>query len=773
MKRYATRHGRHFVVGTTMAITLASLLPGALLGQESQRGGTAEAASGYALEEVVVTARKREEKAQGTPLAISALSANTLDTVAAVNLNDISRLAPSVVMNGSGAISGSSAAASIFIRGVGQGDFIVTSDPGVGVYIDGVYYARMVGAALELNDIERVEVLRGPQGTLFGRNTIGGAISVYSRRPGPDFGGSVSLTAGENSHFGGKANVNIPLGENLYASASALRRVRGGYVKALQYGSLKLGNENVTAGRGQLRYLKDGVDLNFSADYTRQNDNGAPWVGTLVAPGADPGQLFAYFANVFTGDSSCLTVAGQNSNPACFGPVWQPTDRFATNNTFHDVYTGTKVRPYSHVTNSGLQFAATIDFDQAVFKSITAYRKLDSGFTRSLSHTPLVTFQNTTKRFDSTQFSQELQLTGNSFGGRLDWVVGFYYFREDAVEVDDLTTSLFRRPNDTFDVRNQSLAFLVNGTYHITDRWHLTGGARWTDEDKVGDAISYVPGTDTVATRLDAQQNLRKVTPSVNLAYNLTPDILGYINYSKGFKSGTFSPRIPFPELEAKLPEARPEFVDSYEAGLKSELLGHRLRLNMAAFLTQYDDIQVDYQPPENPANTIAGNAAKAEFKGVELDVMALPTANLTLTATATFMDSGYTSILLPTSVIKKHTPLQRAPRHQSNLGAEYKFGLPAGHLLATVNWTFMAKQALYSNNEGKPFAHESAWNSGDVSIAYVPPGEKWKFRVYGQNITDDAHRIAGIDVQSDTFAVAENVYNRPREFFATFSYDF
>jgi hypothetical protein len=232
--------------------------------------------------------------------------------------------------------------------------------------------------------------------------------------------------------------------------------VRGGYVKALQ---IRLAEaERECHGRTANCAISDGVDLNYRP-ITRQNDNGAPgW--NLVAP-APIGQLFACSPTSSLA-IHLLTVAVNSAT--CFGPFG--SDRFATNNTFHDVYTGTKVRPYSHVTNSGLQFAATIDFDQAVFKSITAYRKLDSGFTRSLSHTPLVTFQNTTKRFDSTQFSQELQLTGNSFGGRLDWVVGFYYFREDAVEVDDLTTSLFRQPDDTFGV-TAVLAFLVSGTIHL------------------------------------------------------------------------------------------------------------------------------------------------------------------------------------------------------------------------------------------------------------------------------------------------------------------
>jgi iron complex outermembrane receptor protein len=763
------------LLATTMMATTVALAPTVVLAQSEEKPGAT-------IEEIIVTARKRSESLQQTPIAITAQSAAALEAAAVTDLTEASRFVPNISFTKGGAIAGTNAAASIFIRGVGQGDFIVSSDPGVGVYIDGVYYARMVGASMELSDIERVEVLRGPQGTLFGRNTIGGAINIISKAPGPDFEGYAAVTGGENDHLGVKGAINIPLSDNVYARFNVMRRERGGYVKALQYSDVDLGDEDVTSVRGQLRVALEKVDLNLSVDYTEQNEYGAPWVAeSIVAPGADPtfNYLFASFANLFTGDPSCQTAAGQTTNPRCFGPVWQSGDRFSTNNTFRDVNTGQLVKPYSDVENFGVSFTAAFDLGFAQLKSISAYRTLDSGFNRSLSQTPLATFQNTTRVFDSDQYSQELQLAGSGLDSKLDWVTGVYYFKEDAIEIDDLVTSLFRRSDDTFRVNNRSFAVLANATYHFTDQLHLTVGARWTEEKKdgTGEAPNFVnPANGQVTpTYLASSLDVSEVTPSANLAYNFTPQVLGYVSYAEGYKSGTFSPRLPFPnQAGPTLPSARPEFVKSYEAGVKTDLFDDLVRLNIAAFFTEYDDIQIAYIPPENPANTIAGNIAAAEIQGLEFELQARPTERLTFNASLGLLDAKYTRLdFLPTPFFSKSTPLQRAPDYQGNVGASYDIPMFAGNLTIAVDWTFVDTQALFSDNAARPFGLQGPWDSGNVSVSYAPAGEKWKATVFVQNVTDEFHKTAGVDVTRDTFGVAEVIYNRPREVFATVRYNF
>jgi iron complex outermembrane recepter protein len=733
-----------------------------------------------ALEEIVVTARKRTESLQDTPVAISAMTGAMLEAAAVRDLSEASRFVPNLSLTKGGAIAGSSAAAAVFIRGVGQGDFIVSSDPGVGIYIDGVYHARMVGASMELAEVERVEVLRGPQGTLFGRNTIGGAINILSKQPEPDFSAYTSLTAGENDNYGVKAGVNLPLSEHVYARFSGMARERGGYVDALQYNDLQLGDEDVKSVRGQLRFDFDRVDVNLSVDYSEQNDHGAAWVAEeIVAPGADPtfNYLFASFANLFTGDPSCQSVAGQSTNPTCFGPVWKTNDRFATNNTFRDVATGELIEPYSDMQNYGASATVEADLGFGQFKSISAYRELDSGFTRSLSQTPLVTFENNTTTFDSEQYSQEFQLTGRT--GQLDWVAGFYYFKEDAIEIDDLITSLFSRLADTFTVQNRSLALLANVTYHFTDRLHFTAGARWTDEKKdgVGKAPNFVdPGNGVLTpTYLASSQKLTEVTPSANLAFNFTPDVLGYVSYSEGFKSGTFSPRLPFPNLAGpSLPTADPEYVKSYEAGMKSDLFNGLARFNVALFYMKYDDIQIGYAPPSNPANTIAGNIAAAEIKGAEFELQSQIGDHLRLNASLGLMDAKFTHLdNLPTPFFSTKTPLERTPDYQGNVGLTYTIPISAGDIVLGTDWSFVGEQALYSDNAGYPLALQDAWSSGNVSVGYVAPDDRWRVTLYVENVTDEAHKTSAVDVTRDTFAVAEVVYNRPREVFATVTFNF
>lgn len=738
--------------------------------------------SGFALEEVTVTARKRTERLQDTPIAITSTSAAQLADAGANDLSDASRFVPNLQLGKGGAISGSNAAAAIFIRGVGQGDFIISSDPGVGVYIDGVYYARMVGAAMELADIDRVEVARGPQGTLFGRNTIGGAVSVITKQPGPHFEGYTSVTGGQNENIGVKSAVNIPITDELYARFSVIRRERGGYVNALQYNDIKLGDENVGAYKAQLRFAHGPLDVNFSADYSRQKDHGAPWVAaSIVAPGADPNfnYLFSSFANLFTGVPACQTTAGQTTNPKCFGPVWLTNNRFSTNNTWHDVATGEQQNPYSVVNNYGTALTVGADLGDVQFKSISAFRRLQSGFNRSLSETPLITFQNTTRAFDSDQYSQEFQFTGKAFDNKLVWLAGLYYFYEKGIEIDDLVTSLFRRSGDIFTVKNRSIAGFTSLTYNFTEQLHLTLGGRYTNEKKdgVGASPNFIDSTTGLPdpTYLTSTQKFNEFTPSANLSYNFTTDILGYLSYSKGYKSGTFSPRLPFPNLAGPtLPTARPEFVQSYEGGIKTDFWDNRIRVNAAAFYMHYDDIQIAYIPPSNPANTIEGNIAAAVFKGLEFEVQARPTKQLTLNGSLGLLDAHYTKFdFLPTPYFSTSTPLQRTPRYQADLAIDYRIPVGTGNIILNADWSFVAKQALFSDDANRPYEFQAAYNEGNASIGYAPQGEKWKLTVFVQNVTNEVHETSAVDVTRDTFGVAEVIYNRPRETFATFTYNF
>ena len=240
--------------------------------------------SRYALEEIVVTARRTEEGLQDAPLAVTALSGADLENRSAVDVIDFADVAPNVNFKSGGNISGFGAAPVVTIRGVGQSDFVINTDPAVGIYTDGVYLGRSIGSVLDLVDVERVEALRGPQGTLFGRNSIGGAINVIAKKPDPSAGldGYASASGGENGYVLLRGSLNIPLSETSAFRGSVVHRERDGYIEALQYDDVDLGEENVTAFRGALRWEPtDTFTLDIDGDFSSRNDSGAPNIPVL------------------------------------------------------------------------------------------------------------------------------------------------------------------------------------------------------------------------------------------------------------------------------------------------------------------------------------------------------------------------------------------------------------------------------------------------------------------------------------------------------------
>ena len=260
---------------------LLSFLP---LGQAGAQG---TAADSFAIEEVVVTARRREESLQDTPIAVTAYSEDEMDLRGHLSITDVSQATPNVNIEQSAAVSGLTAAPTVFIRGVGQSDFVINTDPDVGVYVDGVYIARSIGSMMDLLDLERAEVLRGPQGTLFGRNSLAGALNLISKRPTTDaFDAKLTLAAGENDYAQFNGAFNIPISDNIAARVSLMQRQKGGYVKATNYDDLWLGNDNTTGIRAQLEFLpSDSVRVNLSSDYTKSRGAPSPMVAETLGNG--------------------------------------------------------------------------------------------------------------------------------------------------------------------------------------------------------------------------------------------------------------------------------------------------------------------------------------------------------------------------------------------------------------------------------------------------------------------------------------------------------
>ena len=514
-------------------------------------------AQNIALEEIIVTARKRSEGLQSTPIAITAITAEDLEARGIDQIDDIANITPNLTFQNSPGHSGSSSSAAVYIRGVGQQDFVPTVEPGVGIYVDGVYVARSLGAVLDVADVDRIEVLRGPQGTLFGRNTIGGAITFISKKPENEFSGDIEVTLGTDERRDFKGTVNVSLAQGLAARVTIAKFDQDGYVERVADG-IDLGDDDTLAAKFAMSWdATDSLSFLFTYDLTRDRENGpamtldsigfdsaafnpvdangnfdpavidAQIASTIADPNIpffasglnslvpiDNFALLHNFVQVFAlpplgidSGLDCLTQipgqpfdgGGNLNNPQCYNNQYILGDN-------QDAGTGA-----SESTLDLDGFSFTIDWslsDNLDVKSITSYRKLEGTFSRDGDHSPLpvVLLQDI---YEQEQITQEIQLLGTSFNQRLQWLLGFYYFTEDGSNVNDV----FFPPADVrsggeFD--NESLALFAQGTFDITDQWRLTAGLRYTTEDK-----AFTPDQFILADRTNLDVDLDGIPDGV------------------------------------------------------------------------------------------------------------------------------------------------------------------------------------------------------------------------------------------------------------------
>ncbi len=713
------------------------------------------------LEEIIVTARKREESLQDTPISVTAF---TTDALQARDIDTTRRLGdftPNLVSNNGSAVSGNNSAASYFIRGIGQIDFLLNTDPGVGLYLDDVYIARSMGSVIDLVDLERIEVLRGPQGTLFGRNTIGGAIALRSRAPAtqPSFRGEV--VAGSDDLVGGKLAVDLPINDRLLTQLAASYRTRDGFVRRLADG-VELGDIDGGSARVALRWLPtDAWIVDFVVDGSRHREESPPTTATAL----NGASAFGGFYNaVLSGSPNCTPPPGSFTDPACFNAQFLTGDLESTNATFHS---------QSDLDAWGTALTAGWDGgDGLSFKSITAYRSVEALGFRDGDNSPHVIAQ-TIDTWDHEQFSQEFQLAGTTGGDALEWIVGLYYFEEQGTNLNFVDFApVFIQSGGSVD--NDSWAAFGQATWRFANRWSLTGGLRYTDETKrftpdqfvIEDRGTGLPPGTPLLPPVEAQTTISELTPMVNLAYRWSDEAMTYVTYSEGFKSGGFTQRV-FPPLPA-VPSFEPEFVRSYEIGAKLTALEDRLRLNGAVFYTDYDDLQVQVLLGVAP---ITRNAAAAEIRGFELELTTRPTAALLLEAGVGYTDAEYTEIGAQVIGLTLDNEFAQIPEWTINAGASYDFALPAGAVLRPrVNWSYRSEVFMDALNT--PEIRQPAYDLLSASLTYLTSDERWRASISGTNLTDERYFTSGF-ADLPVSGIAEVVVARPREWSLSVQYRF
>ena len=670
---------------------------------------------GSAIEEIVVTAQKREESLQDTPISIAAFSARDLENKGISGLTDLRAQVPNLQLT---PFPNNAATTQIFMRGVGLADDQITQDGGVAVYMDGVYVARSQGLAMEVADLERIEVLRGPQGTLYGRNATGGAINFITRKPDlGDFGFKGQVTIGNYDNRRFKAAVNIPVGETIAARLSYVNQKQHGFIRNPGTGIDRWGDKDREAMRADVLWQpSDRFSLRYSYDRTEIGDT-------------------PYYVALSPLHPLVL------DRPEAGSPLVRD------------------VLP-NDITSQGHSLTAEYEVSDALtVRSITGYRKLDNFqnqdyLTGALGPNPL---QKNSSRAKQDQWSEEVQLIGDALDGGLQYVAGFYYFKESGSNFSNsYSPPTLTRSFTTATIDNRSYALFGQATFTpqwLDNRLHLTVGLRqsWDKREATlsrqtqvnGGPITTIPGFG------DGNRTFKDFSPSFVVAFDASPDVNIYAKAVKGYKSGGFNVRA---SSITRFDEGfGPETLWSYEAGIKSQWLDNRLRLNAAAFISKYSDIQVNVQSdPTNIRLTDVLNAGKATVKGVEVDLTLAPVRNLRLSVNYGYLLARYDEILDATgSNIADNYRFTNAPKHTIALDLTYDLPrLPIGQLSANVNYTAQSDKFTNSTiSSGKYIIGDYGLLNARLTLGDIPGVKGVRASLWGRNLTDKNYYIMQFNV--------------------------
>lgn len=651
---------------------------------------------GGKLEEVIVTAQKRKESLQKTPIAMTALTARDLETMRVDSVMDITNKLPSVNIV---PFTGNRAAPNLSIRGFSNNDAQSTKDNAFNIYIDGVPLGRSVGLASDIADLERVEVLRGPQGTLYGRNTTAGAINFITVKPEREFSFEQALTAGNRGLFASKTRINVPLSDTLYTRFSYLRSSRDGWIRNLNTtlpNQTDFNEEDNEAARLAVRLL---ATPNFKADLSFDHSKmtyGNVFFQKISGPKAVDGY-----------EESSLTPKGLSP---------------------------------SQTQIDGQSLTLNWTQDALTLKSITGWRKMNNHL--SQSYIDIFTQQGDQAQ---DQFSQEFQAIGDAYNHRLEYVAGLFYFKENA---DEFIKSDYGGPMvDVWRVNSESKSTALYGqaTWKppiLEDRLRLTLGLRQTHDQRMASknfiVSGFAPASNGVV--VTGHRSFNKFTPTYTADYAFTDEINGYAKVANGYRAGGFSTRSPYVSFGNGF---NPENVRSTEIGLKTDLLDHRLRLNTAAFVNRFTNQQVDQQLAV-PIFTDTVNAGKARIQGAEVEVHALLTQGWTTHVFYTWLQSEYqiyTDRFGNNIAAQRHLP--NSPKGQAGAGVRYDGPRIAyGRLSASLDYKWQS--AFYSGPASDTYTNGYGLWDGRVQLGdiHLPQGTL-RVALWGKNLADKAYRRA------------------------------
>ncbi len=809
--------------GAVSGLALAIALGGALAAAgpafaadpaQPAAGDKPASSSDGGLGEITVTARYRSENLQRTPIAITALNGDQLAARGFSTVLDVAKVAPNVTLQQAGASGGKSAVA--YIRGVGQSDFTLSFEPGVGMYLDDVYYGTIFGSIFNLADIDHVEVLRGPQGTLFGKNNEGGAVRIFTVQAKGSNSGYIEAGYGNYNRATVRGAYDFALvPDKLFARISAGYSRVDGFMTRYDFvckhpalaGNLPKvatssncvigheGGDDAKTLRVNLRFTPTpDLDIKLSADVLDDRGEAAPSKTLTILPG---GPLGDYNTNVLLNPASGFyTGVPLDSRFITSSP-------YTTYSTFKDLSTGFTLDPVNNVYAWGV--GGTVDWDTPIgvhVKNVLAYRAYRGAFSVDFSGAPLINAAYSNPDFVHHQITEELNVSGSSFDRRLDWVFGGYYYDGYSRQGNGpviLTSAEIVPPaggnpffcnggcygldfytNDPVRVINKS-AF-IHGNLHITDKLTLEAGVRYSDESKTytfsriiiptnpGNIIFSpiidpdYPSLDGFASNPSATSTTQRWDPKVALQYQLTPSVMAYVQYATGYKGGGINPH---PVFVSQVAPFQAEHLASYEAGAKTQWFDNRLRLNGAFFDSEYRNLQITVIGAAGA--DIVLNAGHVRIQGVEGEMDAEPVPGLLLNGSFGYLNYDILDLGnaagVPGAPVKGDKPAY-VPSFKYNLGIQYSIDMgEAGTLTPRLDWTWQTK--VYNDPGNNPLAMQPAYGLLDGRLTWNAPDGKWQTALVVQNMTDKVYYVNMFD-DTGAFNAVTGQPGWPRTFYVS-----
>lgn len=764
------------------AMTLVVMTASGAQAQDQEQPAEDERGGGYSANEIVVTAQFREQSVQDTPIAITALDAETLEQKGVADIADAGNLAPNVQFSRNAGNFGGMAA--IFIRGVGQNDPHFAVEPGVGMYVDDVYFGVLTGSIFELLDVDRVEVLRGPQGTLAGKNSIGGSVKLFSKRPGPETDGFVEAGYGSRNTILARAATNITLADNLYARFSIGGKYSEGYVDRLDYPcatgavtggtqrtglSCKIGEQGgqrVWAARGSLLWQpSDTIENTLIVDITRDRSQN---------PAAR--QLFQH--PLWAGTANYITPERDYTNYETFSS--RPTGGSAAGVPFA-MPTETPIDTWGVSNLLSVELTDNLSID-----SITAFRSSETTFASTGEASP-ASINDQVWSLEHEQFTQELRLSGQ-IGDFLDFTVGGFYYTADGSSGGRVNIPgglapgggglnldiLFEDPVET-----ESKSAFAHAVVHPVPDLSLIAAIRYTDDSKkftfnrldlngaphpILGALVNFPVTYT-GDRIDYR---------LGVDYQWSDHFMTYAQVSTGYKGGGVNPR-PFFTTQAVPYD--PETLTAYEAGFKSQFLDRRLTLNVAAFFNKYKNFQAilrscdTISPFPGAPCAQSTNVGDAQIKGVEAELFLEPIDGLTIDGSFGYLDFKYTRVNPATQITLGMTNVY-TPEFTANAGIQYVIDLGgAGSLIPRLDLSHRSSvQADAINN---PITLIPDRTLLGAKLRWISADEDWEAQLSVSNLTDEYYYNSIFSLAQPPYFTAVGNVGEPRTFLFTVKRNF